>query len=422
MHNKILNEFKGKKILIWGMGKEGLSSYKFIKKHLPEMKLYLSDSKCIDKEQYFNDIIVDEKLLNLNEYDLVLKAPGIVLHDHFENVQSQSSIFLKYFKENVIGITGTKGKSTTSTLLYHVLKENYPSTFLVGNIGIPCFDIIEDMLEDSVVVFEISCHQLEHSKYSPHLSVLLNIYEEHLDHYKSFDDYKTAKKQIYLNQDESDIAIINSDLKKEIENRNNIVWSNETIYAKDNVLFNDLSSIKIEKTNLIGKHNMYNMAIVYYIAHVLYGVTNNTFLKRIESFTPLAHRLENIGTYDGITYINDSISTIGQATIQALESITNVGSVLIGGMDRGIDYTQLIEYLKKSNVENIILMYETGKRIFNSLKRENVYIVNDLYEAVSLAKKITKKGKSCVLSPAAASYGYFKNFEDRGEEFKRLVM
>lgn len=167
---------------------------------------------------------------------------------------------------------------------------------------------------------------------------------------------------------------------------------------------------------------MYNMAIVYYIAHVLYGVTNNTFLKRIESFTPLAHRLENIGTYDGITYINDSISTIGQATIQALESITNVGSVLIGGMDRGIDYTQLIEYLKKSNVENIILMYETGKRIFNSLKRENVYIVNDLCEAVSLAKKITKKGKSCVLSPAAASYGYFKNFEDRGEEFKRLVM
>ncbi len=420
MNREIINEFKSKKVLIWGMGREGVSTYNFIKKHLPDSVLYLSDSNLVNNDNYKNDIVILEKDLNLLDYDIVMKAPGVVSYDLKGNIQTQSTLFLKYFKEKVIGITGTKGKSTTSSLLYHILKDNYPSVFFVGNIGIACFDIIDEIAEDSIVVFEISCHQLEYSKDSPHVGVLLNLYEEHLDHYESYEKYKLAKKQIFLNQKENDIAIINADLKNEITDKDNIIWANKDIYAIDNILYNNCSHVEINETSLIGEHNFYNLSIVYYITHVLFNISDDEFKSKVKSFIPLEHRLEYVGCFNGIRYVNDSISTIGQATISAIKSLKDVDTVLIGGMDRHIDYSDLIKFLNTNQVNNVILMYETGKRILPSLTC-NKYYVLDLYEAVALAKRICAKDKICLLSPAAASYGYFKNFEERGREFKRLA-
>ncbi len=422
MLNELVNEFRGKKVLIWGFGLEGNSTYNFIKNVLPDQALYICDSNKPDPAVFKHDIIIDEETLNTEDYDIVMKAPGVKAHNRKGNISGQTPLFLKYYRNNSIGVTGTKGKSTTSSLLYHVLKEKTKNIFLVGNIGVPCFDILNFMNEDSLVVFEVSCHQLEYSKYSPYIGVLLNTYEEHLDHYESFEKYAESKKQVYLHQSESDFAIINYELKDTIKDRDNIIWANKDVYAVDNKLITPYDSVEIS-TKLIGKHNMYNIAIVYYIAHVLFGITNTKFIEAVNSFKPLPHRLEDVGSFGGIRFINDSISTIGQSAIKAIESLQNVSTVLIGGFDRNINYDELIEYLKEANIDNVIFMYDSGKRIYENLKssKATLYYVSDMYEAVKLAKKVTGKNKVCLLSPAAASYGNFKNFEERGNEFKRIV-
>lgn len=423
MLNKLVEEFKDKKVLIWGLGMEGNSTYNFIKNVLPDQKLYICDTKIPENNMFSNDYIVDEKDLDTTDYDIVMKAPGIKGDDLKGNISGQAPLFLKYFGETVIGVTGTKGKSTTASLIYHVLKGKFSNLYMVGNIGVPCFDILGYMDLDSIVVFELSCHQLQFSKHSPFVAVLLNLYEEHLDHYNSYESYKTSKKQIFLHQKDSDNAIINYDLKDEIEDKENILWINKDIYSYGKELINPFDSVEIESTRLIGSHNMSNLSVVYYITHVLYGITNEMFIDRVKTFNPLHHRLEIVGTFAGITYVNDSISTIGQSTIQALKSLKNVSTVLIGGYERNIDYTELIEFLKTLELDNIILMYDTGKRIFKELldTKATVYYEKDLYDAIKLAKRVTKRNTTCLLSPAAASYGDFKNFEERGNEFTRLV-
>ena len=171
-----------------------------------------------------------------------------------------------------------------------------------------------------------------------------------------------------------------------------------------------------------GDHNRYNAEFVYRIAVERYGCDPQKVKEALKSFKGLAHRLEHIATIDGVEYYDDSISTIPQATISAATSLKHAKTLLIGGMDRGIDYSILERFIGSNRQYNYILMYESGKRILENVsEHENVFYEKDLKAAVELAKKITKKGEACILSPAAASYGYFKNFEERGDEFKRLV-
>lgn len=429
----IIQEFENKKIAIWGFGLEGKSTFSFIRKYLPDILITIVD----DNEIEFDGphcVTQLTKNTDFNDFDIIMKSPGIVIHDKrfpLDKCVSQSQLFLKYYKKQVIGITGTKGKSTTSSLLYHVLNLTHPSVFLVGNIGVPCFNIIPELNEDSIVVFEISCHQLEYAKDSPHIGVLLNLFEEHLDHYGTFEKYCHAKSNVYRHQEDSDIAIINQDCLNLVPTCSHVILasinSSGEIYAEGTKLVNPNGTIEIDpnKVALIGHHNYYNMAIVYAIASNYYHVSNQDFLDAIATFKTLHHRLENIGTIHGVRYIDDSISTICQSTIQAITSLQDVDTVLVGGLDRGIDYVELIDFLIEKQVPHVIFMYASGERMFgiwtDKTEREAIW-VKDLQDAVALAKQITTKGKSCLLSPASASYGYFKNFEERGDVFKELVL
>ncbi len=432
MMQALIQEFENKKIALWGFGLEGKSTLNFIRNVLPNQKITIID----DKEISLDDKNCETKLTkntDFNVFDIVMKSPGIVINDEkfpMNILSSQSQLFLKYFKKQTIGITGTKGKSTTSSLLYHVLNSVYPSVFLVGNIGVPCFDILKELKDDSIVVFEISCHQLEYAKDSPHIGVLLNLFEEHLDHYGTFDKYCLAKENVFVNQMNNDIAIINSNCKEQLLKSKNAFtasMNNEgDIYAVGNTLVNPYNQLIVDETkiNLIGHHNFYNMAIDYFIASHFFNVSDEEFINAIESFTTLHHRLENVGVYNDIRYVDDSISTICQSTIQAITSLQDVDTVLIGGLDRGIDYNELIDFLVEKDLPHVIFMYASGMRMYELWKqktnKEAVYVDN-LNDAVKLAKKITAHGKTCLLSPAAASYGYFKNFEERGDVFKELV-
>ena len=217
MYKKIIDKLKDKNIAILGFGREGKSTYHFIRKYLPDMKIDILDKYSIDiDDNCVNKIIGDNYLDNLDKYDLIIKSPGISLKDvdiskYRDKITSQLELLLEVFRNNVIGITGTKGKSTTSSLMYEVLRDQRDNVFLIGNIGIPVFDDIELYNDESILVVEMSSHQLEFVKYSPHIGIILNLYEDHLDHDGTLEKYHSNKLNIFKYQNNSDFAIYSDD-------------------------------------------------------------------------------------------------------------------------------------------------------------------------------------------------------------------
>lgn len=442
MLEAIKNEIYKKKVLILGFGAEGKSTYKLLMQIGGFEKLAISDLKPITKFK-LNDgaetIYGEEYQDELDRFDIVFKSPGVVLEHDISSYQckitSQTQIFFSFYRDKIVGITGTKGKSTTTTLVHQILEYNKYDVILAGNIGIPVFDQIEAIKENTQIIVELSSHQLEYMTVSPHIAVLLNIHEEHLDHYGTMEKYVAAKQNIYRYQKDGDILICQKDIipskedcaaeiiKFPCKEGINLLSENEKVTFLDNSFL-----IPIHDIAIIGAHNYSNIAVAYGICKIL-GVSDSEFSEGLKVYNPLPHRLQKIGIYDGITYYDDSISTICDTTIQALTSIKDVDTVLIGGKDRGIQYAELIQFLDGHSVNNIILMEATGARIYREIEqdypsfsnKERLHLVEDLKEAVALAKKITEKGKSCVLSPAAASHDKFKNFIERGRAFAQYI-
>lgn len=392
----VVDEVKNKRILIWGYGREGQSTEHFLHN--------CCNAASIDIYEGNRDGI------NENDYDLIIKSPGIIMNDDDPKYTSQTELFLKQFHSQVIGITGTKGKSTTSAMLYTVLKKcSNKNVILLGNIGQPCLDYFEEITDDTIIIFEMSCHQLAHTKISPHIAIFLNFYEEHLDYYGTIERYFEAKSNITKYQEKGDYLFVGDNVP-EIPTKAKV-----TKVVKRHDLDYHLK--------ILGEHNQYNAEFVYDITVTLLGCNKENVLQSMKNFTGLPHRLEYIGNIMGISYYDDSISTIPEATINAIGSVSNAQTILIGGMDRKINYDTLIAFVHKNKHLQFIFSYASGERIYQSVCNcDNCYYVENLEAAVQLAKEITAKGKACILSPAAASYGYFKNFEERGETFKRLVL
>lgn len=443
--NEFLRDYtSGRNVCILGFGREGRSTYKKLEQYCSCKSVTIADLNPIDRRA--NELPESVRLItgedyqdSLSDFDIVFKSPGIVLKDSPADlnceITSETQVFFTVFGAQIVGITGTKGKSTVSSLIYHILKESGMDCLLAGNIGIPVFDITENVTDDTVIVCELSCHQLEYMTVSPHISVFLNLYEEHLDHYGTMEKYAAAKKNIYLHQSENDILICNSEIN--LYNIASIVVSasntdpDADLYVEDGVVWSSSDeefTIPTEKIKLLGVHNHYNIAIAFEVCRSILGVTAEKFKNALCTFNPLAHRLEYVAEIRGIRYYDDSISTACATAIEALRSVPDAGTILLGGMDRGIDYTPLLDYLAMTSV-NIICMEASGRRIYDMIQEaenfsspERVHYVNHLDEAVRLSAEITSPGQSVVLSPAAASYGIFKNFEERGGVFKRLVM
>ena len=424
MFSEISNALNGKNILILGFGREGRSTLDFVKRYVDPLSVTVADLNPIEKGDWYSVVCGKDYQKSIDDYDVIIKSPGVVYENPNERLlsktTSQTTLFLSEFRDRTIGITGTKGKSTTTSLIYHILHENGRDALLAGNIGIPPLSVADEMLEaDRIAVLEMSCHQLEYEIYSPHVAVILNLYEDHLDHYVTRERYVDAKRNIYRNQTDSDIFICNSECVFELsEARSQKYPVGDGIFENGFVANNVNISLSPDSTRLVGKHNVFNIATAHAVTS-LYGIDEPGFLNALKTFKPLAHRLEYVGTVRGVDYYDDSISTVCQTTIQAITSLDCVDSVIIGGMDRGIDYTELVCFLREHPVRNIILLPDSGHRIAKMLEQLSVpYILaNDLENAVDIAVKVSEKGTKCVLSPAAASYGFFKNFEHRGEMF-----
>ncbi len=442
MSKQIINYLADKNIAILGFGREGKSTYQFIRKYLKEKRLTIIDKdeqiiNSINSDKYLDFVLGEHYLDHLDKYDLVIKAPGIVLKDrHLNNITSQLELTLKYFKDNIIGITGTKGKSTTTSLIYQILKSQKDNVYLLGNIGIPIFDYIDEIDSDSLLVIEMSAQQLEYVDYSPKYGIIINLFEEHLDYFQTKENYFKTKLKMFEYQGKDDFSLYYEDNKtlnsyvddkylgKKIKissiNKANIYINGEYIYHKNKKLYNIN-----DKRYLLGNHNLIDIMFALAISE-LFKLDTKKVVECINNFQGLEHRLEYVGKYCDIMYYNDAIATIPEATKYAIETLKSVDTLIFGGMDRGIDYQEFAEFLAKSNIHNLVCLKDSGYKIghmIESYGTENKVIhVKDLKEAVEYAKKNTEKGKICLLSPAAPSYNEFKNFEEKGNTFKKLVI
>jgi len=435
MNNKSLVDFKGKKVAVIGLGIEGRDAINFLLEKGADVTLFdkneVSDLNFdgIDKDRI--GIVAGENYLKdgLSGFEFVVRSPGVyrfipeIVEAESRGVEITSAIKI-FFEEcpaKIIGVTGTKGKGTTSTLIYEILKSAGKDVYLSGNIGKPYLGLLPALKEDSWVVLEMSSFQLMDMKVSPHISVVLNITEDHLDWHKDRNEYVSAKANIVKYQSQSDFAVVNEEYETS-RNFANLTKAMSTLFSKDK-----LEAKFKEGLLLRGEHNLENIAAAVTVGKCI-GVSEETILETVRNFKGLEHRLELVAEVDGKTFYNDSFATGPQPTIAAVNSFTEPETLILGGSDKGLDYKELGNAIAaKGNVKSVIVIGDTRKKISEALDGEGAGInildleYSPMDEIVKKAFEITPDGGVIVLSPGAASFDMFENYKDRGVQFKNSV-
>ena len=461
-----LDDLNCKTILILGLGREGISTLRFLAQHLVTPRFILADRnlKALDSEEL--SALVEtlrgrgtnlslecgpQYLANLTTADVLIRSAGIPV-DLPELLQFRSSggtvlsntgLFFRLSKSRKIGVTGTKGKSTTTSLIFHLLKANGIDARLVGNIGIPPLDILTlPETPDTVFVIEMSSFQLADLGTSPEFAVLQNIAPEHLDNHKTFENYLSAKAQITASQSATGLLIYNHDsataslvASKSQAKRLSFGFNpppeigcyveNDQIILCRGVQQEVLANVS--KVPLIGRFNLVNTMPALLIGHH-FGLNQTQLESALGTFKPLAHRLEPCGRLNGVSFYNDSLSTVPEAAVAALSAFSGQPIVLIaGGFDRGLDYSILGSTLANSNLRALVLFRPTGPRIEVSLKACSqsvlppIVYVENMHEAVKQAIHFASSGDIVLLSPASASFGLFRDYQERGDRFKEEI-
>ena len=438
------------KIGILGFGKEGKSTLKFIKKNNSFAEIEILDKKF--SKNYLN---------NLERFDFIFRTPGIPYNSpeiqkavkNGVNVSSATKLFFNEIKKmvrrgspRVIGVTGTKGKGTVSTLIYKVLKACGKDVYLVGNIGRPTLEILPKLKSESVVVLELSSFQLQDLKKSPDIAVVLDIFPDHLDSHKNFKEYINAKSNIAKWQSAGRrktaqvFYFADNKYSKWIAEQSR----GEKIPVKINSGHSDKFGFSNRDLKIPGFHNFKNAVMAANIALSL-GCPKEKIIRTIKNFRGLEHRLEfirsikikkrtnnysNILKNNRIDFYNDSASTNPQTAAAAVKSFDGSKILIAGGKDKKLDYKSLVKTLRDSETELVILFGENKKKIYGSIKKSgvNIELVKDLETAVETAYKTAKllvaNGYPLItilFSPASASFDMFKNYEERGKKFKEFV-
>ena len=443
--------FENKKILILGLARSGYQAAKLLIKRNNDV--YLNEFKPEDKldiEQVSELRELGVKLilgshpddLIDDSFDYLIKNPGVPI-DH-KYVLKCKELGIPVINEvemayhllpsdvSVIGITGTNGKTTTTTLTYEIMKEAYGDrVHLAGNIGFPLSSIVENVKNEDIIVMEVSCQQGENFiDFHPHVGVITNLSEAHIDFMKTYEHYKETKSRMFYKQEESDIAIMNysnSDVMEELKNIKSIkkyFSSQESVegchLVDRDIYYYDDKILGIDSIKIKGMHNVENcMAAIMAVKE--YGVSNDIICRVIENFKGVEHRLEYVDTIDGVEYYNDTEATNIKCTQIALSSFKCPIILFLGGLERGQNFEDLNDYME--NVKAIIAIGECRERVkeyAESIKKD-VYVYEHLSDGFDKLKDIVSSGDVVLLSPASASWDQYKECEIRGAEFKDKV-
>jgi UDP-N-acetylmuramoyl-L-alanine---L-glutamate ligase len=438
-----IQDLSGKKVCILGFGKEGKAMVAALEKFAPGCEITIADENSETQNIKHKLQVGKDWLKDLHSFDVLIKSPGIPhakieaagyeLFEFGEKLTSSTHIFLDTIADRgaiTIGVTGTKGKSTTASLIYAILKAAGKDVILIGNIGEPAIAHLDDVKKDTVVIMEMSSYQLSGIETSPHIAVVTSFFPDHLDYHGDLEQYMEAKKNITMHQESGDMVFFN------YESQGAMQIAREGRGRKIPFSYED-SPIDVEQTNLIGLHNQGNMGGACMVA-AEFGIGSDITIPVLKEFKGLPHRLQSLGIHHGIEWIDDAISTTPESTIAGIRALNGkVRTIILGGQDRGYDFTELAREVMLERVTTVILFPGSGPRIRETLEKAGydgqLFEAASMEEAVTLAKAHTKQETFpepvenmpepvVLLSTASPSYNMFKNFEEKGEEFKRCIM
>lgn len=443
-------DLSGKKVLVVGLARSGMAAIRVLKKLGAEVTLSESKKKDDIKEIGFLnennvEIVGQDMAVFERDFDFVVKNPGVPYRSPMmqklqeRNIPVITEIELAYQvakPQHYIAITGTNGKTTTSTLTYEILRRAFPGkAHLCGNIGIPlCENVMENgLIEEGghYIALEISNFQLVNiDKFRPEVATIINLTPDHIDFMGSLDNYYKSKTEVYRNMAGNDVFLLNADdpIVKEYTDRYPVKCAKESFstdsqsadcIAKDGYL--EIKGEKIIPLNaikIVGKHNLQNVMIAVSAAKAI-GISNGVILEAVSSFKGVEHRIEFVREIDGVKYYNDSKGTNTDATITALKAFDRGVILLVGGFEKGLPMDEMKKHL--GCVKKIIGFGACGARLVHDLVGEDGIVVTTLDEAVAEANKIAESGDTVLLSPTTSSFDQYTCFEERGDHFKKII-
>jgi UDP-N-acetylmuramoylalanine--D-glutamate ligase len=456
----MISDWKNKKVCILGLGVEGLSSAEFLLGKGAKVTIHdRKNEQDIDhdavksvRERGAEFVLGENYLDNIDIYEIVVRSPGISRNNKEliaagkkgVVITSQTKLFFDFCPCPIIGVTGTKGKGTTSSLIYEMLKKSGRDAYLGGNIGKPPFDFLNTLTSQSIVVLELSSFQLQDLEKSPHIAVMLMVTSEHLDYHADTMDYVDAKRNILRFQTKEDCAILNRDYpatnESDIFTEGQVYYvsrerstTEQGAYVAGGAIWIRMQGVEwkiidTDKIALVGKHNWENAAAAA-MAATMGGAGRADITSVLQTFRGLEHRLELVGELDGVLYYDDSFSTTPETAIAAIEAFSAPEILILGGSHKGSDFRELGDVISKAdNIKAIIGIGEEWGRIRSSLRTENleqkillIEGARDMEAVVKGAAKVAEAGDVVLLSPGCASFGMFRNYKDRGEQFKKEV-
>ncbi len=443
-------DLSGKKVLVVGLARSGMAAIRVLKKLGAEVTLSESKKKDDIKEIGFLnennvEIVGQDMAVFERDFDFVVKNPGVPYRSPMmqklqeRNIPVITEIELAYQvakPQHYIAITGTNGKTTTSTLTYEILRRAFPGkAYLCGNIGIPLCEIVMEngLMEEGghYIALEISNFQLVNiDKFRPEVATIINLTPDHIDFMGSLDNYYKSKTEVYRNMAGNDVFLLNADdpVVKEYTDRYPVKCAKESFstdsqsadcIAKDGYL--EIKGEKIIPLNaikIVGKHNLQNVMIAVSAAKAI-GISNDVILEAVSSFKGVEHRIEFVREIDGVKYYNDSKGTNTDATITALKAFDRGVILLVGGFEKGLPMDEMKKHL--GCVKKIIGFGACGARLVHDLVGEDGIVVTTLDEAVAEANKIAESGDTVLLSPTTSSFDQYTCFEERGDHFKKII-
>lgn len=462
-NNEKLEEFNryinGKKVAIVGMGVSNLPLLDYFYEKEAKVTVFdnkekeeIDDSIILKLNRYgFNYFFGKDNLDNLKGFDIIFRSPSCMpftkqLAEEQERgaiITTEIEMVLKLAPCKTIGVTGTEGKTTTTSIIYEIVKQAGYNCFLGGNIGKPIFTKIKDMKPEDIVVLEMSSFQLTDMDVSPDISLVTNIYPDHLNVHRSYEEYQDAKKNIFKHQNENGILVLNYDneitrsFAKEANGK--VIFFSSKQKLEDGYIYDNTDGmikqcedgirrhlISKNEIKLRGIHNYENICAALAVTSSIADITSQ--IKTIKDFAGVEHRLEFVKEINGVKYYNDSIGTSPASTIAGLNAFDENIILLAGGSDKGLDYEEVGEAIARK-VGTLILCGPTSDKIekatLKALEQTNrnieICYTNNLEESVNVAYTKAKKGDIVLLSPASASFDAFKNFAERGNRFKEFV-